>query len=252
MFAKKAQAVRYTEKKEELDMIYVISDLHGYPLPKFKKLLKSAGFSNKDYCFILGDVIDRGEDGIAILEWLLYQPNIQLIRGNHEDMMLKCKFLFEPVTEESVAALDSEQVEAMFTWYNNGAETTVSHIRECDDETVDAIFEYLEDSAFYERVTVNGQKYLLVHGGLGRFDPDKRIGDYSPRDLLWNRPVLDDIYYGDVITVFGHTPTYYYGDEYSGHIIVTDTWIDIDTGAAAGLPPTLLRLDDMKTFKLDD
>ena len=48
--------------------------------------------------------------------------------------------------------------------------------------------------------------------------------------------------------IFGHTPTFYYGEEYKGKAIVTDTWIDIDTGAAAGLSPMLLRLDDMKEF----
>ena len=44
-------------------MIYVISDLHGYPLEKLKRLLKKAGFSGDDYLFILGDVVDLNWDG---------------------------------------------------------------------------------------------------------------------------------------------------------------------------------------------
>ncbi len=60
-------------------MVYVISDLHGYPLEEFEKLLSKAGFSDRDYCFVLGDVIDRGDGGVELLEWLLYQPNVQLI-----------------------------------------------------------------------------------------------------------------------------------------------------------------------------
>ena len=31
-------------------MIYVVSDLHGYPMDKFLKLLKQADFSDDDYC----------------------------------------------------------------------------------------------------------------------------------------------------------------------------------------------------------
>ena len=53
-------------------MIYATSDLHGYPLDKFLALLKKANFSDKDYLFILGDVIDRGEHGVEILRWLLF------------------------------------------------------------------------------------------------------------------------------------------------------------------------------------
>lgn len=44
-------------------MIYVISDLHGYPLAKFKKLLEKAAFSNNDFLYLLGDCIDRNGDG---------------------------------------------------------------------------------------------------------------------------------------------------------------------------------------------
>ena len=76
-------------------MIYVASDLHGYPLEKFEKLLENAGFSDDDFLYILGDVIDRGDEGVEILKWLAFQDNAQLILGNHEAMMLACDFLFE-------------------------------------------------------------------------------------------------------------------------------------------------------------
>lgn len=50
------------------------------------------------------------------------------------------------------------------------------------------------------------------------------------------------------MTVFGHTPTIYYGEEYEGKAVVTDTWIDIDTGTSCRFSPMLLRLDDLKEF----
>lgn len=72
-------------------MTYVISDLHGYPLEKFKKLLEKAKFSDDDFLYILGDVIDRnGDGGVEMLCWLFEQPNVQLILGNHEAMLLSC------------------------------------------------------------------------------------------------------------------------------------------------------------------
>ena len=44
-------------------MIYVISDLHGYPHDSFLDLLDRAGFGNNDFLYILGDVVDRNGDG---------------------------------------------------------------------------------------------------------------------------------------------------------------------------------------------
>ena len=44
----------------------------------------------------------------------------------------------------------------------------------------------------------------------------------------------------------GHTPTQYLSGE-TGRMYVTDTWVDIDTGAAGG-SPMLLRLEDMQPF----
>ena len=49
-------------------MTFAISDLHGYPVDKFKALLDKAGFSDADTLYILGDVIDRSGDGWTILK----------------------------------------------------------------------------------------------------------------------------------------------------------------------------------------
>ena len=232
-------------------MIYVISDLHGYSPDDLEELLSSAGFSERDFCFILGDVIDRGEDGARLLEWLLYQPNVELILGNHESMLLSCDFLFNEITEDSLAGLTEEQMECLMHWKENGAEPTLKGLLTLDAETRADILEYIREAPLYEEVEADGKNYVLTHSGLGNFSPDKELSEYDERDLLWNRPSPDDKYYEDKITVFGHTPTHYYGQEHKGKILVTDTWIDIDTGAACGLSPTLLRLDDMKTFILD-
>lgn len=56
--------------------VYVTSDLHGLPLADLKRLLNIVNFNNNDWLFILGDVIDRQNDGgVEILKWLLEQPN---------------------------------------------------------------------------------------------------------------------------------------------------------------------------------
>lgn len=91
--------------------IYVTSDIHGLPLADLKRLLNTVNFNNNDWLYILGDVIDRQNDGgIEILKWLLEQPNAQLILGNHEAMLLSCAFVFEEITDESIENFTKEKI----------------------------------------------------------------------------------------------------------------------------------------------
>lgn len=232
-------------------MTYVISDLHGYPLEKLKKLLKKATFSSDDFLYILGDIIDRnGDGGVGILLWLLEQVNVQLILGNHEAMLLSCDFVFDEITEDSINAISNEKIELLNNYMLNGGNATLKALRNLPKNTQQDILDYLRDCPLYEAVTANEKDFILVHSGFNSFNKNKKIRDYSSDDLLWARPELDDKYYDDITTVFGHTPTFSYGEEYKGKIIKTSTWIDIDCGAAYGNEPILLLLDDYKEFKL--
>lgn len=232
-------------------MIYAISDLHGYPLEGFLSLLSKAGFCDDDFLFILGDVIDRGEDGIRILEYLLDKPNMQLILGNHEAMMLSCSFVTDVITEDFLKRLDETKLCLLQNWLGNGATPTIKALGKLvktKPEQVEAIFDYLRDAPLYDTVTAGDRDFVLTHAGLGNFAPGKKLSQYTDRELIWNRPSLEDRYSDRFFTVFGHTPTVIYGSMFTGKAIKTDTWINIDAGVACGEKPMLLRLDDMKEF----
>ena len=232
-------------------MVYVTSDLHGFSLVKFKELLNNAGFANNDFLYILGDVVDRGDDAINILLWLMSVPNAQLILGNHEAMMLSCQFICDEITEEMLNSFTYEKMQLISNWIYNGGEKTINGLKrlmKISPESVQNIFSYLHESPLYETVEVNKKDYLLVHSGLDNFSAGKSPENYTANDLLWCWPNLDDCYYEDIITVFGHTPTISYGKTYAGKILKTKTWIDVDTGAGQGGTPSLLRLDDLKEF----
>ncbi len=231
-------------------MIYLTSDLHGLKLEKLKALLKKAGFTDNDWLFILGDVIDRQNDGgVEILQWLLNQPNAQLILGNHEAMLLSCDFIFEEITDESINRFDTRKMQLLSNYMLNGGDVTLTFLRMLKNKTpeaVDDILEYLREAPFYETVSAGGKDFLLVHSGLDNFSPDKKLSDYTADEFIWAWPELTDRYFDDVVTVFGHTPTFTYGEEYRGKILKTDTWIDIDVGVPYGNNPVLLRLDDLE------
>ena len=240
-------------QKRGHNMVYVTSDLHGYSLERFLRFLDASGFTDADYLFILGDVIDRGEDGVKILRWLLLQPNVQLILGNHEAMLLACAFLFQRIDKLSLDALGADELRSYRLWKSNGAEPTLRALRELTPDDREDILDYLRECPLYDTVAIGNREFLLVHGGLSNFEENKPITAYEPHDLLWTRPSLDEQYSTRYLTVLGHTPTRFYGSEYRGKMLKMPTWVNIDTGAASpDGAPMLLRLDDMKEFYIED
>lgn len=227
-------------------MIYVTSDLHGYSIEKFKDFLEKVHFSDDDFLFVLGDVIDRGKDGIKILKWLMAKTNAQLVLGNHEAMFLACDFLFEEITEDSISRLTGSKLNTYSTWVANSGQVTIDALSAMRNSEIKYILEYLRDAPLYETVTVNNNDFILTHSGLGDFRKDKKLSEYAPMDLLWTRPGLNTRYFDDITVIFGHTPTVYYGNEYLGQIVKTDTWVNVDVGVGLGQEPALLRLDDMQ------
>ncbi|MBQ2866253.1 MAG: metallophosphoesterase [Clostridia bacterium] len=232
-------------------MIYVTSDLHGYPLEDFLALLDGAGFSDRDFLFVLGDVIDRGDEGAELLRWIAEQPNVQLILGNHEAMLLACDFVFDDITDDNLSRLSSDKLSTLSTWLYNGAQPTLSglrRIRDRDPDVLEGILDCLRDAPLYETAEAGGKKFVLVHAGFENFDKNRNLDDYAADELIWTRPDRDTRYFDGATVILGHTPTHYYGEEHRGKILHADGWIDIDTGAAGGGAPALLRLDDMQEF----
>lgn len=232
-------------------MIYVTSDWHGCSPKQTRALLELASIKESDTLYVLGDVIDRGDYGVAYLQWMQKQPNVHFLRGNHEDMLLACNFLFSRDLDLDTYSPSAAERLALEQWLLNGAKPTLRALLALPYEERRQLWAYLNAAPLYACVEAGGRRFVLVHGGLGDYHPDKPLSDYTAHDLLWTRPELDTQYAKDFVTVLGHTPTIYYGKAYAGRALQTDTWIDIDTGVAADYPPMLLRLDDMQTFYLE-
>lgn len=134
---------------------------------------------------------------------------------------------------------------------NNGAQPTLDALRKLHVENPDLLYDlldYLRDAPLYAAVTAGENDFILTHAGLGSFRPGRRLSQYAADDLLWHRPRVDERYFPDVMVIFGHTPTQFLEGGQEGRMYRTETWIDVDTGAAAGGAPMVLRLDDLKAF----
>ena len=188
-------------------MIYVCSDLHG-DSTRYQALLERISFQDQDLLYILGDVIDRGPDGVKILQDMMGRFNVIPILGNHELTAAVClSWLLEEVTERQLAALGETQVAALQEWIYNGGGPTLRALQSLSRTEREEILEYLQNMELYAQVKAEGQTFVLVHAGLEHFSPERRLEDYDLKDFLFCRPCPGQNYYMDRYLIFGHTPT---------------------------------------------
>lgn len=71
--------------------LFIVSDIHGY-FTHMKNSLDASGFDPKNPAHLLvccGDYFDRGPENYNVLKYFDRLPHKVLLRGNHEDMLLK-------------------------------------------------------------------------------------------------------------------------------------------------------------------
>ena len=228
-------------------ILYVMSDIHGC-FDKYQAMLREIEFSSRDTLYVLGDVIDRGPDGIKILQDMSGRPNVVPILGNHEFTAAVClPWLMEEVTDQSLATLDETQIAALSEWITNGGGPTLRGLKQLSQEEREDILEYFQEMELYAEVEAGGRPFVLAHSGLDNFAPDKPLDSYNLQDFLFGRPKPDTVYYPDKILVFGHTPTrLLWGQD---KMFRKGTMIDIDCGCVfQGGRLGCLCLDTMEEF----
>lgn len=71
---------------------------------KFTEMLKIINLGEDDELFILGDIVDRGNEPVKILEYIIDKPNIIPLLGNHEVMALD---ILKRINYERILYLDN-------------------------------------------------------------------------------------------------------------------------------------------------
>jgi len=226
-------------------MIYVTADLHGRA-DRLDEVLTAARFSDSDELYILGDVIDRNPDGIALLRRIRDAANMRLLLGNHERMMLEA--LDDPCARVSERFLAQER------WYYNGGEITRRALDRMEEGEREALLDYVRALPLNIPLTVGDRRYLLVHGSpVSRYDPeDPRYPDETTF-AVWKRydPDADRVEPG-VTVIGGHTPTVHYSGITPMEIFRSGQYCCIDCGcaypASRGGRLALLRLEDERVW----
>lgn len=241
-------------------------------------MLEKISFSDQDTLYILGDVADRGPDGIRTFLYIKDKPNIIFLVGNHEMLFLSAvKRMLMVGTKDPDKLLNTQE---FLLWIYNGGIPTWNSFILLDRDLRNEILSYIGNGYLViPDVEVNGRHFYLCHathadtyvkepllykdasGPLKQHIVWDRVyprnthmsGEFDRNDYseLYNK------YPKNTTMIFGHTPTILFGymaNDGRGRI-----WhgghghlIDIDCGCAVRDPKMAmlgcLRLDDMAEF----
>ena len=221
-------------------MTYVMSDLHGN-YQKYLAMLQKISFKDEDILYILGDILDYGEETMELIADLSVRVNVYPIAGEHDFLGARMLKGFERMLK-SGATPEPEYIAEMTQWVQDGGQSTLDGFRALDDEEKEGVLDYLEEMALYEEVSVKGKAYTLVHAGVADYNDGDDLDDFLPEDFFSTPidptyPLMD----GKTVIV-GHMPTK------SGKIEHGDGCILIDCGVAEGGSLGCLCLENGKEF----
>lgn len=179
---------------------YVMSDIHGQYLA-YKKMLDKIKFSDDDCLYVLGDVIDRGPDGIRIIKDIMNRDNADLILGNHEFMMLNAiKYIRNRETSGAKIKRTDDGLNPLELWTHpcNGGEGTCMELSGLPDYEKKELEEYLLSRDLIKRIKINGNNYHLSHSfslpkKFGKSVNLKKVSYKQAESIVWeslfDRPV---------------------------------------------------------------
>lgn len=192
--------------------MFVISDIHGN-VDAFNNWMHNVQFSDKDYCIVLGDAIDRKEGGIALLKYFHSLPNnFAMLLGNHEEMFLNA-------LAEKCKGIDNG------SWYQccimNGGQATWDAFNSLPIEEKIELSNWLTSLPYVGILnTSDGKSIYLAHAGLNqKWLNEVRYGQLSKNDddctnITWAREewwrTRNDL--GSLL-ITGHTNSRTYGAE---------------------------------------
>ena len=187
---------------------YVVSDIHGQ-FDLFLKGLESVSFKDADHLWVIGDAIDRGPDGIRLLQYIMQHDNMDLIIGNHELMMLNS---VDPDGGKEFKGSDAD------LWIvRNGGEQTYSRYCELPETERRELLDWLRNRYVIKTLEIGGQSFCLTHSYYKPSCENKRYCELSYNDVwliswssIWRSDFLThamDIYPKyDYTFITGHVP----------------------------------------------
>lgn len=229
-----------------MSVVYVVSDLHGC-YDKYIKLLERLKMNPNDFLYILGDIVDRGSDGMKILLDLINRKNVFSYRGNHDHY---AQIMLRNFALANDGCFADGLEETFRLWLSDGGSVTYEEFLKLNESNQQAVLNYLNSLPLFEKLTVGGRKFFLAHTV-----PEKakmlNTDNCRISDFIMGEPEYEKMYFEDTTIVTGHTPTWFIAPEYTGRIWKGNNHIAIDCGAVFGNPLGCICLDTMEEIYVE-
>jgi len=228
-------------------MIYAMSDLHGC-FEKYSKMLLMIDLKENDTLYILGDIVDRGADGIKIILDLVTRKNVIALQGNHDN---KAELMLNRLMESEEATVKIKIDKQFAFWISDGGLPTYESFLRLERQEKLMVLNYLRKMPFSKMLIIDGKKYFLSHTV-----PEKEYMPENPEQcrrkaLILGEPDYEETYFKDITLVTGHTPTILIDKHFQGKIWRGNNHIAIDCGAAFGNNLGCICLDTGEEFYVE-
>ena len=222
-------------------MKYVMSDIHGN-FEKYIEMLNLINFTEEDELYILGDIFDRGDKPLEILDHIRKNKNIHLIKGNHEQMYIECY---------------EDEFRDLYGWLCNGGMTTYEELINRGQFYMDDVYRYLKRLPYIQVI----DKFILAHAGLylpsnmNELTIEELLELQEEDNCIWTRGNIDkERKFKDYTIIAGHSAVQGIIREHDCSILHREGHIYIDSGLQTvnhSGALSCLRLDDMEEFYID-
>lgn len=228
----------------------VISDIHG-ELEKFEQLLEKIEYDPKmDQLILLGDYVDRGPNAKGVIEkvWRLKESGARLLKGNHEDMMIKALTTdLEKSWNHWVKRCGGDKTLFSYGFSENDIAVSEENFQKpvLHSEELKKHLEFIQGLENY----IETSEYIFVHAGV---HPTTPISETDPYLLVWIRDEFHQGYNGKKTVIFGHTETtLLHKDETNNNVYFgSNRIIGIDGGAVYGGQLNCLELPTQRVYSI--
>ena len=233
--------------------LFVVSDIHGH-YTLLKEALDKAGFdkNNENHWLVCcGDYFDRGSENAEVLTFFERLSRKVLLRGNHEDMLLKLlqtgKLLPHHYINGTVSTLRS----FFGKYFIDPADDTIDFSGKT--RIVDRVCEFIEETVDYYET----EHFVFVHGWLpenceteaARQNAGSAAWEKA-RWTKWTEKYTGQRPLADKTLICGHMPTFFASafdstrKENAADIFYGNGMIAIDAGTYDSRQINVLLLED--------
>ncbi|UNP83557.1 metallophosphoesterase [Bacillus mycoides] len=190
--------------------VIIISDIHG-ELDLFKELLHKVNFKDDDYLIINGDLCEKGNDSIGVVNYVMdlvvSKPNVYVIEGN-------CEAVVEALVNENPALINylCTRKNTIFNEWLVKLNVTVNEESDICEVKKILMSHFLKEIKWLTELptAIETDDYIFVHAGL---EDRENWRQTDRKNAIAIPEFFNKSHSADKYVIVGHWPVVNYSDE---------------------------------------